>query len=224
MSKLGLAIPLGGTTLFFKRDVLEALGGWDAHNVTEDADLGFRLARHGYRTDVIPTRTGEEANCRLWPWVRQRSRWLKGYMVTYLVHMRKPSKLLKQLGLWRFIGFQAHFLTALSQFVLAPVLWSFWLVLFGLPHPLEAFVSHNTLVVLGLSFLAIELINALDKRNRCFKIRASAPVLLGPNHAFLLPTRCHRRIQGFVRVDCEAILLGQNPAWAFCRKHAQRKA
>ncbi|MFY9319092.1 glycosyltransferase [Lentibacter algarum] len=161
MSKLGLAIPLGGTTLFFKRDVLEALGGWDAHNVTEDADLGFRLARHDYRTDVIPTRTGEEANCRLWPWVRQRSRWLKGYMVTYLVHMRKPSKLLKQLGLWRFIGFQAHFLTALSQFVLAPVLWSFWLVLFGLPHPLEAFVSHNTLVVLGLSFLAIELINAL---------------------------------------------------------------
>ena len=82
-------------------------------------------------------------------------------MVTYLVHMRKPSTLLKQLGLWRFIGFQAHFLTALSQFVLAPVLWSFWLVLFGLPHPLEAFVSHNTLVVLGLSFLAIELINAL---------------------------------------------------------------
>ena len=82
-------------------------------------------------------------------------------MVTYLVHMRKPSKLLKQLGPWRFIGFQAHFLTALSQFVLAPVLWSFWLVLFGLPHPLEAFVSHNTLVVLGLSFLAIELINAL---------------------------------------------------------------
>ena len=161
MSNLGLAIPLGGTTLFFKRDVLEALGGWDAHNVTEDADLGFRLARHGYRTDVIPTRTGEEANCRLWPWVRQRSRWLKGYMVTYLVHMRKPSKLLKQLGPWRFIGFQAHFLTALSQFVLAPVLWSFWLVLFGLPHPLEAFVSHNTLVVLGLSFLAIELINVL---------------------------------------------------------------
>lgn len=161
MAKLGLAIPLGGTTLFFRRTVLESLGGWDAHNVTEDADLGFRLARHGYRTEVIPTRTGEEANCRIWPWIRQRSRWLKGYMVTYFVHMREPAKLYKQIGLWRFLGFQAHFVTALSQFMLAPILWSFWLVLFGLPHPLEAYVSHEILVALGLSFLAIELANAL---------------------------------------------------------------
>ncbi|WP_438991086.1 glycosyltransferase family 2 protein [Lentibacter sp.] len=161
MAKLGFAIPLGGTTLFFRRNALESLGGWDAHNVTEDADLGFRLARHGYRTDVIPTRTGEEANCRIWPWIKQRSRWLKGYMVTYFVHMREPAKLYRQIGLWRFIGFQAHFVTALSQFILAPVLWSFWLVLFGLPHPLEAYVSHEILVALGLSFLAIELANAL---------------------------------------------------------------
>ncbi|MCV2894589.1 glycosyltransferase family 2 protein [Lentibacter sp. XHP0401] len=161
MARLGFAIPLGGTTLFFRRKPLEEIGGWDAHNVTEDADLGFRLARHGYRTDVIPTRTGEEANCRLWPWVRQRSRWLKGYMVTYLVHMRSPRRLLREVGLWRFIGFHAHFLTALSQFVLAPVLWSFWLVLFGLPHPLEAFIERDLLLILGLSFLGIELINAL---------------------------------------------------------------
>jgi hypothetical protein len=75
--------------------------------------------------------------------------------------MREPAKLYRQIGLWRFIGFQAHFVTALSQFMLAPVLWSFWLVLFGLPHPLEAYVSHEILVALGLSFLAIELANAL---------------------------------------------------------------
>ncbi|WP_252731514.1 glycosyltransferase family 2 protein [Lentibacter algarum] len=161
MSRLGLAIPLGGTTLFFKRRALEELGGWDAHNVTEDADLGFRLARHGYRTDVISTRTGEEANCRIWPWIRQRSRWLKGYLVTYFVHMRHPLLLWKQLGTWKFLGFQAHFVSALSQFILAPVLWSFWLVIFGLPHPLEQFVSHDILLFLGLSFLAIEVLNAL---------------------------------------------------------------
>ncbi|WP_439109497.1 glycosyltransferase family 2 protein [Lentibacter sp.] len=160
MAQLGFAIPLGGTTLFFKRAALEEIGAWDAHNVTEDADLGFRLARHGYRTDVIATRTGEEANCKLWPWVRQRSRWLKGYMVTYIVHMRSPRQLLNELGLWRFIGFQAHFVTALSQFILAPVLWSFWLVLIGLPHPLESFVSREILFALGLSFLTIELTNA----------------------------------------------------------------
>ena len=161
MARLGFIIPLGGTTLFFRRDALEKLGGWDAHNVTEDADLGFRLARYGYRTDVIPTRTGEEAVCRLWPWVRQRSRWLKGYMVTYLVHMRSPRRLMREIGVWRFCGVQAHFVTALSQFILAPILWSFWLVLLGLPHPLEAFVSRDILLALGASFLVIELINAL---------------------------------------------------------------
>ena len=67
LQRLGVAIPLGGTTLFFRRDVLEKLGGWDAHNVTEDADLGIRLARHGYRTELIETTTGEEANCRAMP-------------------------------------------------------------------------------------------------------------------------------------------------------------
>jgi len=93
MAQLGFAIPLGGTTLYFRRDALEKLGGWDAHNVTEDADLGFRLARHGYRTEMLHTVTGEEANCHLWPWIKQRSRWLKGYMTTYLVHMRRPVQL-----------------------------------------------------------------------------------------------------------------------------------
>ena len=159
MARLGFAIPLGGTTLYFRRKVLEELGGWDAHNVTEDADLGFRLARHGYRTEMVHTVTEEEANCRFWPWVKQRSRWLKGYMTTYLVHMRRPLLLYRQLGPWKFLGFQAHFVSALSQFVLAPFLWSFWLVLFGLPHPLQPVVPQAVLVALGSLFLLIEVIN-----------------------------------------------------------------
>ncbi len=159
LARLGLAIPLGGTTLYFRRNVLEALGGWDAHNVTEDADLGFRLARHGYRTEMIGTVTGEEANCRAWPWIKQRSRWLKGYMTTYLVHMRRPLTLYRQLGAWRFWGFQAHFLAALSQFTLAPFLWSFWLVLLGLPHPLDAVLPHGSLLRFGQLFLAVEILS-----------------------------------------------------------------
>lgn len=156
MARLGFAIPLGGTTLFFRRSALETLGGWDAHNVTEDADLGFRLARHGFRTEMIATTTLEEACCHPLPWIRQRSRWLKGYMVTYLVHMRQPRLLLRQLGLWRFIGYQTHFVTALSQFLLAPVLWSFWLVLFGLPHPLDATLSPALLTGIAGTFLMVE--------------------------------------------------------------------
>ena len=135
IAHLGLVVPLGGTTLFFKRNILEQLGGWDAHNVTEDADLGVRLCRAGYRTELMETATYEEANCRPWPWVKQRSRWLKGFMVTYLVHMRNPVELWQDLGLKRFLGFQAFFLGTLGQFLLAPLLWSFWLILFGLPHP-----------------------------------------------------------------------------------------
>ncbi|MDF1669986.1 MAG: glycosyltransferase [Roseovarius sp.] len=176
MARLGFAIPLGGTTLYFKRNVLEALGGWDAHNVTEDADLGFRLARHGYRTEMVHTITEEEANCRFWPWIKQRSRWLKGYMTTYLVHMRNPVQLFHQLGAWKFLGFQAHFLTALSQFILAPVLWSFWLVLFGLPHPLDPLVSRSALAVIGSLFLLIEVLN----------IAIHTTAVSGAKHRFLM--------------------------------------
>ena len=176
MARLGLAIPLGGTTLFFRREVLEELGGWDAHNVTEDADLGFRLARHGYRTEMIATTTGEEANCRFWPWVRQRSRWLKGYMVTYLVHMRRPLQLYRQMGHLKFWGFQAHFITALSQFVLAPFLWSFWLVLLGLPHPLDPLLPRSVLLNFGLFFLMVEVITIL----------VNATAVSGPKHRHLL--------------------------------------
>ncbi|MGA9411314.1 MAG: glycosyltransferase [Roseobacter sp.] len=138
IARLGLVVPLGGTTLFFKRKVLEELGGWDAHNVTEDADLGVRLARHGYKTELLPTVTREEATSRAWPWVRQRSRWLKGFLVTYFVHMRRPGALLRDLGFWRFMGIQTLFLAAVSQFAAAPVLWSFWITLFGVTHPVAS--------------------------------------------------------------------------------------
>jgi cellulose synthase/poly-beta-1,6-N-acetylglucosamine synthase-like glycosyltransferase len=64
LARLRLPVPLGGTTLFFRRHILEELGGWDAHNVTEDADIGIRLTRFGYHTELFPTVTLEEANCR----------------------------------------------------------------------------------------------------------------------------------------------------------------
>ncbi|WP_439154899.1 glycosyltransferase family 2 protein [Yoonia sp.] len=140
LQRMGLVVPLGGTTLFFRRDALMALGGWDAHNVTEDADLGVRLARHGYTTALIPTVTEEEANGRTWPWIKQRSRWLKGYAMTYAVHMRNPVGLWRDLGAWRFFGLQLLFMGTLSQFVLAPLLWTFWLLPFGFEHPLQGLI------------------------------------------------------------------------------------
>ncbi len=159
LERLGLAIPLGGTTLFFRRTAIEALGGWDAHNVTEDADLGIRLARHGYRAELVATVTEEEANCRVLPWIKQRSRWLKGYAMTYAVHMRDPGLLWHQLGPWRFFGVQVLFLGTLSQFLLAPVLWSFWLLALGLGHPLAAVLPGQVVTALTAIFIASEVIN-----------------------------------------------------------------
>ncbi|TNC74592.1 glycosyltransferase [Rubellimicrobium roseum] len=154
LERLELALPLGGTTLFLRRGALEAVGGWDAHNVTEDADLGILLARHGFRTEMIPIITQEEANARLWPWVRQRSRWLKGYAITWAVHMRDPWALWRDLGPRRFWGFQVMLLGSLLQIALAPILWSFWLVPLGLPHPLAPLLSPVVLVALSTLFLA----------------------------------------------------------------------
>lgn len=160
-ARLGLPIPLGGTTVFLKRAALNHVGGWDSHNVTEDADLGIRLARFGYRTYLIPTVTREEANNRFIPWIRQRSRWLKGYIVTYRVHMRRPFQLLRELGARKFVGVQFFFLTTILQFTLAPALWSFWLVCFGYSTPfLEAFPPDWTKGLVAL-FLFSELISLL---------------------------------------------------------------
>ena len=158
LERLGLAIPLGGTTLFFRREILEELGGWDAHNVTEDADLGIRLTRHGYRTEIIDSVTQEEANARAWPWVKQRSRWLKGYAITYGVHMRDPVKLWRDLGAWQFFGVQMLFAGTISQFLLAPLLWSFWLMMIGLPHPLDGILSKPVAISFAITFLLSEII------------------------------------------------------------------
>lgn len=155
IERMGLAVPLGGTTLFFRRRALEQLGGWDAQNVTEDADLGLRLARHGYRTELIPTTTFEEANCRSFPWVKQRSRWIKGYMMTWITHMRDPRLLWAQLGPRRFIGLQVQFLGSVLQSLLAPLLWSFWLVPLGMPHPVVQALSPAAFTGLYISMFAV---------------------------------------------------------------------
>jgi cellulose synthase/poly-beta-1,6-N-acetylglucosamine synthase-like glycosyltransferase len=106
LAKFGLPIPLGGTSTHFRTRLLRQVGAWDPFNVTEDADLGMRFAVLGLRTGIIRSTTHEEANCRFDNWLRQRSRWVKGWMQTYLVRMRHPIELYRALGFRRFLGFQ----------------------------------------------------------------------------------------------------------------------
>jgi cellulose synthase/poly-beta-1,6-N-acetylglucosamine synthase-like glycosyltransferase len=97
---LGLPVPLGGSSNHFKTQLLRELGAWDANNVTEDADLGMRLHRAGYQTALMDSTTLEEANSDFVNWMRQRSRWGKGYFISWLVLMRHPVRLWRDVG-WR---------------------------------------------------------------------------------------------------------------------------
>lgn len=104
LTDLKLPVPLGGTSNHFDKRVLETIGGWDPFNVTEDADLGLRIARAGYRVGSIVPPTFEEAPVGLLQWVRQRSRWIKGYIQTLGVFLRSPGEVIGQLGVWGFLN------------------------------------------------------------------------------------------------------------------------
>ena len=125
-----LLLPLGGTSNHFRRSALDLVGGWDPFNVTEDADLGVRLARFGYRTETISRPTWEAAPEELSAWLPQRTRWFKGWLQTWLVHMRAPARLARELGPASFLIAQilfagmvvsalAHPFLLLTAFVLA---------------------------------------------------------------------------------------------------------
>jgi len=127
---LGAVIPLGGTSNHFVTDKLKELHGWDAYNVTEDCDLGVRIYRAGYKSRMLNTTTWEEACSSLRFWIRQRTRWLKGYIQTYLVHMRSPLKLLMELGIANFLHFQFLIGGIVFSFLINPIFWSMALLWF----------------------------------------------------------------------------------------------
>ncbi len=127
-------IPLGGTSNHFRRSALQALGAWDPYNVTEDADLGIRMFREGYTVRVLESNTYEEANSDFVNWMKQRSRWLKGYLQTYAVHLREPRELRRELG-WKGLMHFTMFVGGTP--ILAIINPIFWLmtILWFVAHP-----------------------------------------------------------------------------------------
>jgi cellulose synthase/poly-beta-1,6-N-acetylglucosamine synthase-like glycosyltransferase/glycosyltransferase involved in cell wall biosynthesis/O-antigen/teichoic acid export membrane protein len=117
-------IPLGGTSNHFRATTLRELGGWDAFNVTEDCDLGMRLAKRGYKTAIIDSTTHEEANSDVLNWYNQRSRWIKGYIQTYFVHMRNPKSYFGEDGNWKdFFLFQLIVGGKILSLFINPIMW-----------------------------------------------------------------------------------------------------
>jgi cellulose synthase/poly-beta-1,6-N-acetylglucosamine synthase-like glycosyltransferase len=198
VASLNLPLPLGGSSNHFHTETLRKVGAWDPYNVTEDADLGMRLARFGYRTGMIDSTTYEEAPVRPGPWLRQRTRWFKGWMQTWLVHMREPRTLWRQLGPSGFAAFQlmvgGNALAALVHpvFVVALVhcafqsggIWSgdrLSLVLLGVLYGVTAVFGYLSSAVLGWV--------GLSRRG----LRSSAWVLLlTPLHWILLSVAAWR--------------------------------
>jgi len=147
LERLNIPMPLGGTSNHFRTAALRSIHAWDPYNVTEDADLGIRLARVGLRVRVLDSTTFEEATSQLGPWMRQRSRWLKGYMQTWLVHMRSPLSLLRQAGVRGFLGVQLFIAGTFLAAILNPLLWGI-AICGALLGPSAASVAHVSLVSL----------------------------------------------------------------------------
>lgn len=173
LARFGLPVPLGGTSNYFRRDALEQVGGWDAYNVTEDADVGLRLFAAGWRTGTVPVITFEHAVEHVMPWIKQRSRWTKGYMMTALVHLRRPRELIRHMG---FVNACAAIgLVGLTPalMAIAPVLWALLLVtLVAAPDWMPALFPGWTLAVAKVTFIAgpvqavvMSLISVWPRRN-----------------------------------------------------------
>lgn len=150
----GYVIPLGGTSNHFRRSSLEKVGGWDAYNVTEDADLGMRLARFGYRISVISRGTIEDAPEDYPIWNRQRTRWIKGWMQTWLVHIRNPRVAWQDLGKVRFVINQTYTIGLIGSALIHPFMLLTMVSLIGM-------MFFGPLIPENVWLLRIDVINIL---------------------------------------------------------------
>jgi len=164
LARLGLPFPLGGTSNHIRASLLERTQGWDAFNVTEDADMSFRIAANGGRIGYILPPTEEEAVQNLKPWMKQRSRWIKGYLQTWIIHMRRPLAPGGKRGFLRQITLQLTIgLTLLTGFFHVPsLLIVSYLYVFGPPADISPFLmgSFITAYASGLLIGAAGLIRA----------------------------------------------------------------
>lgn len=172
LAALRAVIPLGGTSNHFRTAQLRALYGWDAYNVTEDCDLGVRIYRAGYTTRMLDSTTWEEACGQLKFWISQRTRWLKGYMQTYLVHTRQPLRTARELGAVNFCHFHLLLGGLVLNVLLNPIFWL--LILLWFLFRLEAlsalfpgpvfFMGSLCLFVGNFAFLHIGAVGCFKRR------------------------------------------------------------
>ena len=196
--------------------MLRKIGAWDPHNVTEDADLGIRLYRRGFRAEVLDSTTYEEAACQPGNWLRQRTRWLKGWVQTYGVHMRQPFRLARELGIGGFLAFQGHFAGIIISALVHPISYAIILhdALSGIMlRPAQGVFGHQlcmialfNLVAGYAASLALGFFVLRGKRGR----GAGAAAHLHPD---LLAVDFGGRLSRGLPTDQSAALLGEDRTW-----------
>jgi len=169
LARWGLPVPLGGTSNHFRTIALQEMGGWDPFNVTEDIDLGMRLVRVGGAVQVLDSTTWEEANSHLGNWLRQRSRWVKGHIQTYFVHMRSPRRLFVELGPLGFLSFQVTIGGTALTLLLNPIFWTLTIIyvatgsvlITSLYPPVVFYVGVTCMVLGNFAFLFYTMTGAM---------------------------------------------------------------
>jgi len=195
LSLFGIPLPLGGSSNHFRTAALRSVSAWDPYNVTEDADLGLRLARFGFRSTAIPAITYEEAPPKLGPWLRQRTRWFKGWMQTWLVHIRTPGRLLRELGLWRFAAVQLTFGGSVLASLVHPLMLAWLLAAAVLPEPIFGSTPAVNLFTITIvaGYGASVLLGAVGLYRRSLTAHAWV-LLLVPLHWLLLAAASWRAL------------------------------
>ena len=230
LAALQLPFPLGGSSNHFRTAALRKAGGWDPYNVTEDADLGIRLYRLGYRSAAISSATYEEAPARFVPWLKQRTRWYKGWIQTWLVHMRRPDRLLRELSPAGTLAFQIF----IAANVLAALIHPFFMAglgytLYALPATWANTVMENAAPIFATSlvsgYASTIVLDIIGLRRRGL-LRHAWVLVLTPAHWFLLsfaawralfqliydPQRWEKTEHGLARTSRVARSRSQHPA------------
>ena len=177
LARFGAPFPLGGTSNHFRTSILRKVGGWDAYNVTEDADLGFRLARGGYSLGVLDSPTLKTAPQTLIEWLPQRTRWVKGYMQTFGVHTRGPN-LLKPPSFAALLATLGVSIT--SAFTHGPLMaWVLAAVIFGIAEGRTPPIAPADLALLAIGWAAAALAGLEGLRRAGLPIRLR-DLLLAP--------------------------------------------
>jgi glycosyltransferase XagB len=165
LARSGMPVALGGTSNHFRRETLQKLGGWDAYNVTEDADMGFRIARSGGLVSDLDSDTMEEAPVALKDWLGQRRRWLKGWIQTGICHSRNPRRAIAEMGLTQWLVAMAQVIGAIAGTLLFPFfsLWLGWNIWQGTLFWAETWLdiaSNSIAIVIFLAGMAAMILPA----------------------------------------------------------------